>query len=44
LLESGFPASETPHAGLCSGCPAAGTLCPHAAELTERTREQLAAE
>ena len=38
LLESGFSASQSPHAGLCSGCPAAGTLCPHPPELTEHQR------
>ena len=38
LLDSGFPASQSPHAGLCSGCPAAGTLCSHPVELTERAR------
>jgi len=38
LLDSGFPATESPHAGLCSGCPAARTLCPHPAEMTARPR------
>ena len=39
VLRREFPVTETPHRGLCNGCPAEGGLCSWPLEVTRR--EQL---
>ena len=36
VLERRFAVSETPHRGLCAGCPAQGGLCSWPLEMTRR--------
>jgi ATP-dependent exoDNAse (exonuclease V) beta subunit len=38
VVAGDFGVTDTPHRGVCAGCPAAGTLCPVSAELRSRTR------
>jgi ATP-dependent helicase/nuclease subunit A len=38
VLAGRFEVTETPHRGVCAGCPAAATLCPVSAELRTRAR------
>jgi hypothetical protein len=37
LRASRFPVTETPHRGVCQGCPAEGGLCSWPLEMTRRT-------
>ncbi len=36
IVRADFPVTDTPHLGVCRGCPGRGTLCPQPVELTQR--------